>query len=87
MKKTLNPVSLMELLESNKTLMYPQDGLVINVIEDCPVDLTRLQGDPVQHWQPELGLDRLLYLHRCTAGGERKRERERQRQRQRQRER
>ena len=58
--------------------MYPQDGLVINVIEDCPVDLTRLQGDPVQHWQPELGLDRLLYLHRCTAGGERKRERERE---------
>lgn len=43
---------------------YLQDGLIINVIEDGPVDLTWLQGNPVQHWHPELGLDWFLYLHR-----------------------
>lgn len=45
-----------------------QDGLIVNVVEDGPVDLTRLQGNPVQHRHPKLCLDRLLYLHSCTTG-------------------
>lgn len=45
-----------------------QDGLIVNVIKDGSIDLARLQGNPVQNWQPELCLDWLLYLHSCTAG-------------------
>lgn len=50
------------------SLFYLKDGLIVNVIEDCSIDLTWLQGDPVQHRHPKLSLDRLLYLHGCTAG-------------------
>lgn len=46
-------------------LSYLENGLIVHVVENSPVDLTGLQGDPVQHRHPELGLDRLLYLHRC----------------------
>lgn len=59
-------------MDSNKTLKIRlfnlQDGLIVNVVEDGPVDLTRLQGNPVQHRHPKLCLYWLLYLHSCTAG-------------------
>lgn len=48
-----------------------QDGFIIYIVEDGPIDLTRLQGNPVQHRHPKLCLDWLLYLHRCAAGRKR----------------
>lgn len=38
-------------------LQYP---LIINLIEDGPIDLVWLQGDPVKDGHTELGLDGLL---------------------------
>lgn len=46
---------------------YLQDCLIVDVVEDSPVDLTWLQGNPVQHRHPKLGLDWLLDLHGCAA--------------------
>ena len=42
---------------------YLQDPLVVDLVEDRAVDLVGFEGDPVEHWQTELGLDGLLDLH------------------------
>ena len=44
-------------------LEYP---LVIDLIEDRPVDLVWFQGDPVKDGHTELCLDGFLDLNRCT---------------------
>ena len=44
--------------------LYLEDLLVVQVVEHGAVDLAGLQGHPVEDRHPELGLDRLLDLHR-----------------------
>lgn len=42
---------------------YLEDPLVINLVEDCAVDLVRFQGHPVEDGHPELCLDGFLDLN------------------------
>ena len=44
--------------------LYLEDLLIVQVVEHGAVDLAGLQGHPVEDRHPELGLDRLLDLHR-----------------------
>lgn len=49
--------------EASRQHSYLQDPFVIYFVEDCPIDLVGFEGDPVEHWHAELGLDRLLDFH------------------------
>lgn len=62
--KTLNQV-LRDFKGVIVCLIYLKYTFVINLIEDCAVDLIGLQGRPVKHRQAELGLDGLLNSDCC----------------------
>jgi len=49
--------------EGSKHCSYLQDPFVVYFVEDRPVDLVGFEGDPVEHWHAELGLDWLLDFH------------------------
>lgn len=46
-------------------LIYLQHALIVNLVEDCAVDLIGLQSRPVKYRQAELGLDGLLDSDSC----------------------
>lgn len=46
-------------------LTHLQHTFIVNLIEDCAIDLIGLQGRPIKHRQAEFGLDRLLDSDSC----------------------